>query len=292
MTVLYGGIEAGGTTFVCAVSEAPDQAPIASLRLPTTSPTETLTAVIEFFRPYHLGALGIASFGPLDIEGGSVSYGYILQTPKPGWRNTSLIAVAEALAVPVAIETDVNAAALAETYYGAALMCDPAVYITVGTGSGGGAVVRRETLSGIGHPEMGHMAVERRMGDAFEGSCPFHGHCLEGMASGVAIAERWGVPAHNLPATGPAWDLEAFYLGQALVNVIYTLAPERIVLGGGVMRKLGLLERVREATRERLGSYLPKVDSLLNELIVAPGSGDQPGLTGALELARRAATTW
>ena len=192
MTVLYGGIEAGGTNFVCAVAEAPDRSPIASLRLPTRSPSETLGAVVEFFRPHQLSALGIASFGPLDIEGGSISYGYILQTPKPGWRNTSLIAVGEALGVPAVIETDVNAAALAETFYGAALLCDPAVYITVGTGIGGGAIVRGETLSGLGHAEMGHMSVELRMGDAYVGSCPFHGHCLEGMASGVAIAERWG----------------------------------------------------------------------------------------------------
>jgi len=219
--------------------------------------------------------VGVATFGPLDLEAGAT-----LRTPKPGWDGVPIRRwLEERLGVPVKVETDVNAAALAEARWGAARGCDPVVYVTVGTGIGGGVVVRGEPLHGRLHPEMGHLAAPVIEGDEWPGVCPFHGRCFEGLASGPAIAARVGRPAKEIPDEDPVWALCARYLGQLMANAALMLSPERIVLGGGVGGRPGMLKRVRAATMGALGGYL----QMREDLVVAPHFED-PGLVGALGL--------
>jgi fructokinase len=292
---VYGGIEAGGTKWVCAVGTGPDDVR-AETRFPTTTSSETIARAIAFFRDYQrteaLNAIGVGSFGPVDLAPHSPTYGFITSTPKPGWMNTNVVgALQQALAIPIAFDTDVNAAALAEHRWGAAQGCDIAVYITIGTGIGGGAVVNNHLLHGLLHPEMGHMRlphdIER---DHFPGACPFHGDCLEGLASGPALAQRWGRPAEQLPADHPAWPLQAHYLALALVNLICTLSPQRIVLGGGVMEQPHLIGLVQHEVQQLLNGYI-RAPAILDDItgyIVTPGLGNRAGMLGALALAARA----
>jgi fructokinase len=293
----YGGIEGGGTKFVCAVGSGPDD--IRSLiSFDTADPAGTIGRAIAYLREQelHLGrldAIGIGMFGPLDLRPESATFGHVLRTPKLGWSGADVLGpFRAAFPVPAVLDTDVNAATLAEWRWGAAQRCDPALYVTVGTGIGGGAVVGARPLHGLLHAEMGHVPVRRHPEDPpnFVGTCPFHGDCLEGLASGPAIERRWGVPAERLPAEHVAWDVEAFYLAQALTTYIYTLAPERIVLGGGVMRRPGLLPRVRDEARTLLGGYLESdlVGEEIDRYIVSPGLGDRAGVLGALALAATA----
>src|SRR5258705_6640293 len=229
---LYGGIEAGGTKFVCATGTDPND--LDRTTFPTTTPEETIGRAIEFFRARpSVSSIGIASFGPLDLDPGSALYGHITSTPKAGWRNTDIAgAVGRALGVPVHIDTDVNAAALAEERWGAAQGVDDVVYLTIGTGIGGGALVGGKLVHGLVHPEMGHMRVPHDpVADPYRGICPFHGDCLEGLASGPAIEQRWGSRAEQLPADHPAWRLEARYLAAGVVNIICTLSPRRVIMG-------------------------------------------------------------
>jgi fructokinase len=290
---LLAGIEAGGTKFLCAVGTGPDDLR-AQARIPTTTPDRTLAEVRAFLegaRAAHgpFAALGIACFGPVDLDRASPTWGRILATPKAGWSGADVAgALGAALGVPVAFDTDVDGAAVAEGRWGAGRGMDPFVYLTVGTGIGGGAVVHGRPLHGLGHPEMGHLPVPHdRVADPFPGCCPFHGDCLEGVASGTAIAARWGRPAPELLDRPEVWDLEAAYLGAAVASIVWTLSPRRVIVGGGVGGVPGLLARVRAAVSARLGGYLvqPAVSGDLRDFVVAPALGDQAGVLGALALA-------
>ena len=292
---LLGAVEAGGTKFVCALGTGPDDLR-AEVRFPTTRPGETLRRALEFFRREtgergRPRAVGIGSFGPADVARSSPGFGHITSTPKPGWANTDVVGAFEELGVPVGFDTDVNAAALGEAAWGAGTGLDTFVYVTVGTGIGGGAVVEGELLHGHRHPEMGHVRVPReRERDPFPGSCPFHGDCLEGLASGPALEARWGRPAHELPIGHPAWDLEAEYLAHAVTGWTLTLAPQRVILGGGVMERAFLFPAIRRRVVELLGGYLdvPELRDRASGFIVPPGLGSRAGLMGAFRLAHRA----
>jgi fructokinase len=292
MQTLYGGLEAGGTKFVCAVGTGPEDLR-AELRLPTTTPEETIGRAIAFFREQEvahgkIAALGIGSFGPVDLDRASPTWGYITSTPKAGWRNTDLAsAMGRQLGVPVAFDTDVNAAALGEQRWGAARGIEDFVYVTVGTGIGGGVMAGGKLVHGLLHPEIGHLRVPQdRAVDPFSGICPFHGNCLEGLANGPAIAARWGRKAEELPEDHPAWDLEAEYLGQLAATLTMVLSPKRILLGGGVMRQSFLLPRIRNRLAALFGGYLrsPVLEDL--ETYLQPPALDQhAGVFGALCLA-------
>lgn len=294
-TPLYGGIEAGGTKWVCAIGSGPDDIR-AEVRFPTTTPAETLTNAIAFFQahePDRLAAIGVGSFGPVDLNPASPSYGSITTTPKPGWAHTDVVrTLHQALGRPIGFDTDVNVALLGERQWGAARDCDVAVYITVGTGIGGGAVVGGKLVHGLIHPEMGHMRLVRDPArDPFTGICPYHGDCLEGLACGPALKARWQTSAEELPADHPAWELEADYLGQALANLLCILSPERIIIGGGVMSQPQMFPLVRAATQRWLNGYLqhPHILDHPDRLIVPPALGQRAGMLGAIVLAMHAA---
>jgi fructokinase len=283
---LLGAVEGGGTKFVCAVGYGPDQV-LARERIDTTAPDETLNRVADFLAGAAAGtpaAVGVACFGPLELDPNRPEFGRLLATPKPGWSG-----------VPIAIDTDVNGAALAEWRWGAAQGCDPALYLTVGTGIGGGAVVRGRTLRGLLHPEMGHILLPRLTWpdgrpDDFPGVCPFHGACFEGLASGPALQARLGFPAEAAGAEHPIWDLEVGYLASALATLALVLSPQRIVLGGGVMQQGHLLARVQQRLPQVLAGYLKRdeVQSSVDRYVVAPRFGQDAGLIGAFALAETA----
>lgn len=293
MQKLYGGIEAGGTKFVCMVAASPESI-AAETRFPTTTPAETIQQAVDFFHPFaqkgELTTVGIGSFGPVDLDPGSSTYGYITTTPKPGWAHTDLCGpIGRELGVATAFDTDVNAAAFGEQFWVSANQgLDPFLYMTVGTGIGVGGIVNGRPTHGLIHPEAGHFFLPHNWEvDPFPGVCPYHGDCLEGLASGPSIAQRWGMPAEKLPANHPAWNLEADYLALALGNLIYAFSPERIVLGGGVLQYPGLLDLVRLKVRQRINGYI-KADLLINrtdEYIVAPAMGSRAGVLGAIALA-------
>jgi fructokinase len=280
---VFAGVEAGGGKFVCATGAGPED--LVRQSIPTTTPSETFHRVVQFFRARMetrpIAALGVATFGPVDLDPGSPTFGFITSTPKPGWSNFDIRGTLyRALGLPVAIDTDVNAAALAESRWGAAQGLDPVLYVTVGTGIGGGAVIHGVPLHGAGHPEMGHMLVPHDLHtDPFPGACPYHGDCLEGLASGFAMARRWGVRAEALPADHPGWALEAHYLALGLANLACILSPRRIILGGGVMHHRDLLPMIRENLREVLRGYVQAPE------IEPPALGDDAGVLGALILA-------
>ena len=292
-TPLFGGMEGGGTKFVCSVGTSPDDIR-AEVRFPTTTPQETLQQAISFFRGYYegLAAIGIACFGPLDPNPVTVTFGKILPTPKPGWTGADIVGpLREAFRLPIGFDTDVNGAALGELTWGAAQGLDTFIYLTVGTGIGGGAYVNGKLLHGLLHPEMGHIPLPHNPAqDSFEGVCPFHGDCFEGLASGVAMEKRWGQEAASLPREHPAWDLEAHYIAQALTSYICTLSPQRILIGGGVGLNEPLLERVRQKTISLLNGYVQSFAILENiqSYIVTPDLGNRSGVMGALALAQLA----
>jgi fructokinase len=285
----YGGIEAGGTKWVCAIGNGPDDLrDIATF--PTTSPEETIARAARFFA--HDGsvtAVGIGSFGPIDIRRGSPTWGHITTTPKPGWANTDIASMlGSVLHLPIAVDTDVNAAALGEHRWGAAVGLDTFCYVTVGTGIGGGGMANGQLMHGLLHPEFGHMRIPHdRERDPFDGLCPYHGDCLEGLASGEAIRARWG-RAGEENGDEHIWQLEAEYLAIGLVNVICTLSPERIVVGGGVMKQPQLLPLVRKQVSELLAGYFRalELEGDLDDYVVAAALGDRAGVLGSLELAR------
>lgn len=284
----FGGIEAGGTHWNCAIGDGGSElARVATF--PTSTPAETIGRAVEFFAAEPaLEALGIGLFGPVEVRRDSPRWGTILTTPKPGWEGADVAgALGAALEVPIALDTDVNAAALGEWRHGAARGLDTFVYVTVGTGIGGGAFADGRPVHGLLHPEVGHMMVPHdRSRDPFAGSCPFHGDCLEGLASGTALRERWGRPGEEL--TDPeAWELEAEYLALGLANLVLVLSAERIVLGGGVGRAPGLIERVRARLPEILADYVD-ADPLrdMPTYLVPPALGPHSGVIGALHLAR------
>ncbi len=289
---LLGGIEAGGTKVVCAAGTGPDDLRAVE-RFPTTTPSETLARAVAFFeaQPEPVAAVGIGSFGPVDVDPGSPGWGRLTNTPKPGWQGADLVGpVAQALAVPVGFDTDVNAAALAEHRWGAAQNLDSFVYLTVGTGIGGGGLVGGQRLHGLTHPEMGHLRVPRVAGDDFGGACPYHGDCWEGLAAGPAIEARWGRPGRDLPPDHEAWTLEAAYLALGLVTLVLTLSPQRVIVGGGVMHQDSLFPLVRAEVQRLLNGYV-QAPALLDEIdafLVPPGLGDRAGVLGALALADEA----
>jgi fructokinase len=290
-----GGLEAGGTKFICAVGSGPEDLR-ARVRIPTTTPAETVSRVVEYFREASrespLGGVGIASFGPVDLDPASETYGYITVPPKKGWGYVDMVGpVADALGVPVAFDTDVNGAALAEHRWGAARGLDTFVYLTIGTGVGGGAIVNGRPLHGLLHPEMGHLSLTRHEGDDFPGTCPFHGTCFEGLASGTALEQRWGQRAETLPVDHPAWELEAYYRAQGTADLVCTLSPQRVILGGGVMSQKQLFPLVREEVRTALNDYVQTPEILLDneDYIVPPGLGDRAGVLGAIALAESVA---
>ncbi len=298
MSGLYGAIEAGGTKFVCCTGTGPGGVR-GGARFPTTTPAETIGRAIAFLSEQSkihgpLAGVGIASFGPVDLARLSPAWGHITSTPKPGWAHTDLAGpVAATLGVPVAFDTDVNGAALGEGRWGAARGLDTFVYVTVGTGIGGGGMVGGRLMHGLVHPEMGHMRIPRdREVDPFEGCCPFHGDCLEGLASGPALEARWGRPAAELPADHPAWALEAEYLALLCVNLTVVLSPQRIILGGGVMHQPQLFPEIRHRLQERLAGYVqsPAILKEVDSYVVPPALGDRAGVLGALALARRLPT--
>lgn len=294
---LYAGIEAGGTKFECILGSGPD-AIVAEERIVTTTPAETIGRVLAFFRRhagrYPVAALGIGSFGPVDLAPVSPTYGCITSTPKAGWARVDLCTpLREALRVPVVFDTDVNAAALGEhCWVRENRLLDPLLYVTIGTGIGVGAIVNGKPVHGLVHPEAGHMLLphDRRV-DPFAGVCPYHGGCWEGLASGPALEARWGRRGETLPADHPAWALEAHYLAAGIANLIYCLSPRRVVVGGGVMQHPGLMERVRVETQRALAGYLQcdRIIHDIDQLIVPPALGARSGVLGALALARTAA---
>ncbi len=290
---LFGAIEAGGTKFVCAVGTSPADLQ-AKIRLPTTTPSETLSRCVEFFRGQPaIEALGVGCFGPIELHRGAPSYGHVTTTPKPGWANADVVGPLErALGVPVAFDTDVNGAVLGEARWGAAHGLDTAVYVTIGTGIGGGALVGGELARGLVHPEMGHLLVPRELDDLeFAGCCPFHGaRCWEGVAAGPALLARWGKRAEDLPAEHPAWDLEARYIASGLTSLVLVLSPERVILGGGVMQAEPLFPLIRRHLQRSLAGYV-RADALeagIEQYVVPPRLGPLAGIAGALALAERA----
>ncbi|HLH19158.1 MAG TPA: ROK family protein [Bryobacteraceae bacterium] len=290
---MLGAIEAGGTKFVCAVGTGPED--LETIQIPTGEPRETVAAAIEFFRfRRDLRAVGIASFGPVDLEPGSSTYGHITSTPKTGWRDFDLVgSFRRELALPVGFDTDVNGAALGEARWGAAQGLSDFLYLTVGTGIGGGAMVNGRLVHGLIHPEMGHIRVPHdRAADPYPGCCPFHGDCLEGLASGPAVRGRWGRYASELPPDHPGLALEARYLALGLATWVCTLSPRRIVLGGGVMEQQRLLPLIRCELAALLNGYIqaPCITAGAEQYVVPARLGPRAGVLGALVLAEFAAS--
>jgi fructokinase len=300
MARVYGAIEGGGTKFVCAVATGPHNI-IARVRLDTRTPDVTIPDAIAFVREasqgHDLAAIGVACFGPIELDQSASDYGSVTTTVKPGWAHTPILGpLREAFGVPVGFDTDVNGAALGEVRWGAAQGCDPAVYVTVGTGIGGGVIVNGAPLHGLMHPEIGHLPIPRlplsdgRLDD-FPGVCAYHGGlCFEGLASGPAVGARAGRPAEDVPDDDPLWELEAGYLAVGLATIVCTLSPRRIVVGGGVMHRGDVLRRTRERLRDVLAGYVgrPEVTVPNGEYVVAPHFGQDAGLIGAIALAEAA----
>jgi fructokinase len=298
--MIIAALEAGGTKFVCGLFESDSGGygkPILLAResLPTTSPAETLAAARDFFA--RAGAehgepdcMGIGCFGPVDLKPTSPTWGSVTSTPKPGWRNAAVAGYFRAaMGVPVAFDTDVNAAAYGEFLWGAARGLKDFIYVTVGTGIGGGVFSGGSLVHGLAHPELGHVKIAREARDAFPGRCPYHRDCLEGLAAGPAIADRWKAPPESLPPEHPAWELEASYLARAFAAYAFVLSPERILLGGGVGLRPGLAERVAALVGEELAGYITALSEpeRLAAFVVRPGLGTEAGLLGSAAIALR-----
>ena len=289
---LYGGIEAGGTKFVCVVASGANHI-VDEIRFKTTTPEETLGRAIQFFQPFvtagQVSAIGVGCFGPIDANPESPVYGFITATPKPGWSNTDVLGTLKrGLQVNIGFDMDVNTAALGEYLWGASKGCDPSLYLTIGTGIGGGYIVKGQPLIGMLTLEMGHLRIPHdRQLDPFVGSCPFHEDCFEGLASGPAIEKRLGLAGGMIPESDAFWNIEAEYIASALMNYILTLSPKKIVLGGGVMQRGFLFQRIRSRVRELLNGYVSSKSILENikDYIVPPGLGNQSGSLGAIALA-------
>jgi fructokinase len=295
--VLCAGVELGGTKCVCILASGPDDIR-AEVRLDTRAPAETLHAVGEVLsrwrREAGFAALGIGSFGPADLEPRSATYGSLIGTPKPGWDAVAVLPALSFLGVPVGFDTDVNAAALAEGLWGGARGLDSFAYVTVGTGIGVGAVIGGRTVRGLGHSEAGHMRIDRYPGDTWPGSCPFHGDCAEGLASGPAIQARTGCKPIELATDHPAWLSVAHALGSLCHNLVLSVVPERILIGGGVMAgQPQLLPQLRCALLASLNGYAhaKHVARAPQEFVAAPALGERSGRLGAIALAQQALST-
>lgn len=293
---LYGAIEGGGTKFICAMGSGPNNIRVEA-RFETTTPEETMGQVIDFFQQQQkkigkISAIGFACFGPLDPNPASPTYGHILPTPKPGWTNADVVGMLrKEFSIPIGFDTDVNGAALGEWRWGKAQGLETFIYLTVGTGIGGGAYVEGKLLHGLIHPEMGHIFLRHDLEkDPFEGVCPFHGDCFEGLASGVAVEKRWGLRGSQLTPDHVAWALEAEYIAQALATYSMVLSPQRIIIGGGVGSLGHLLPKVQARTRELINGYVqsPVILEHIESYIVNPGLGNRSGMLGAMALAEQA----
>jgi len=293
---VLGGVEGGGTKFVCAIGSGETRELIDRREFATSAhPDDTIGEILEYFDAHRqdLSAIGVACFGPVELNPDSPRYGYITSTPKPGWRDVDIVGpVSRAFpGLPIGFDTDVNGAALAEMRWGAAQNAGSFVYLTVGTGIGGGGMVQGRPIFGLLHPEMGHMFIPHDWArDPFAGACPFHGDCLHGLASGPAIETRWGRKAETLPDSHEAWRLEAHYLALGLANIVYVLSPERIILGGGVVKQPSLLPMVRSEIAGYMRGSLeaPELrEPGIDAYVVRSALGDDAGVLGALALARR-----
>ena len=292
---LIGAIEAGGTKFVAAMAR-PDGTILAQARIPTETPATCFPALAQFFRDAAaahgpIAAFGVASFGPIDVNPNSPAYGTFTTTPKQGWSGARYHDVLGQFGVPIVVDTDVNGAALGEWLGGAGQGCDTLAYTTVGTGIGTGMLHRGNSIMGFSHFESGHIGVAHDPAvDAYQGFCPFHGDCLEGLAAGPAIKARWGSSLSELAEPDGPVELIADYIAQLAVNLVLLHMPDRLIFGGGVMKAPGLIEALRRATERRLAGYIkaPQLDAGLLRYIVTPSLGDQAGITGAIALGRRA----
>jgi fructokinase len=296
MSHLYGGIEAGGTKFVCMIASGPGDIK-AEVRFPTTTPEETLARCIAFFQEQEqsfnrpVAAIGIACFGPIDLHESSPTWGYITTTPKPGWANTDVAGpIRLGLGVPVSFHHDVVVAGVGEGTWGAAQGLDNFIYLTIGTGIGGGVIAGGKPVHGLVHPEIGHMLLRRDPHlDPFTGCCPYHGDCLEGLACGPALEKRWGTKGYNLPPDHPAWELEATYLSDALHNLVITLSPQKLILGGGVMQQEQLFPIIRQKVARSLNGYIQSdiIMHHMDDYIVPPALGNEAGALGCIAMASR-----
>lgn len=289
--MLFGTLEAGGTKMVLSIGNEQNEL-LEQATIPTETPEKTIPAMAAWFKDRHIAALGIGAFGPVDLNPASTTYGWITKTPKPGWQDTPLLPpLRDALDVPAKIDTDVNAAALAEWQLGAAKGLNSCIYVTVGTGIGAGVVAEGKLVHGLLHPELGHMLLRQEPDDpAPAGFCPYHKGCLEGLASGPAMEKRWGMKAQTIPRDHEAWDLEAAYLAQMCMNAVCAFSPEKIILGGGVMQQKHLFPLIRQKTKTLLNGYIhvSEIMGHIDDYIVEPCLGTMSGATGALLLAQEA----
>ncbi|MDQ0916214.1 ROK family protein [Paenibacillus sp. V4I5] len=288
--MLLGAIEGGGTKFVCGIGTA-DGEILDRISIPTTTPEDTLGNAMDFFASKEIQAIGIGTFGPIDVNPQSPAYGSVTRTPKPHWSGYRIVEhLKRCFDIPIGFDTDVNAAALGEATWGAAAGLNSCLYMTVGTGIGAGAIVEGKLVHGLTHPEMGHILVRRHPDDSYEGHCPFHKDCLEGLAAGPALEDRWGKKAFELGDTHFAWEIESYYIAQALVNYALILSPEKIIVGGGVMNQSHLFPLIREQVRKLLNGYVqhPALSEDNDSYIVQPALSGNAGLCGALALAKQA----
>lgn len=286
MSHLLGSIEGGGTKINCAVGYE-DGTIIKQIQFPTTTPQENVKQMVDFFQKYKVKSIGIGFFGPLNVNRQSPEYGCLLDTPKRAWRFYPLLAnLKKELSIPMGIHSDVTLSSLGEASLGGGRDSNKVLYVTVGTGIGGGVVVNGKFEDTSRHPEMGHVTVQRAAGDKLESVCSFHKNCMEGLAAGPAIEKRWGRKGADLPSTHPAWEMEADYIAQGLVQMIFVLAPDCIILGGGVMKQAHLFEEVRKKVKQKLHdyTYYEQLKSM-DTFITKPQLGDNSGLIGGLLLA-------
>ena len=284
--MLFGALEAGGTKMVCAIGNENGEI-LEQKSIPTTTPEETMPAILEYFKDKEIASIGIACFGPIDLNKNSETYGYITSTPKIPWRNYNIVgAVKDALKIPVGFDTDVNGSLLGEVTWGCAKGLTDAVYFTIGTGVGAGIMTNGKMLHGMLHPEAGHVKMVPRSGDTYKGKCPYHGTCFEGMAAGPAIEERWGAKAVQLADREEVWDLESYYIAQALMGIVLTLSPQKIILGGGVMHQKQLFSMIREKMLKELNGYIQAKELAdIDNYIVPASLNDDQGIMGCIKLA-------
>lgn len=284
-----GALEAGGTKMVCAIGDENGKI-FEQVSIPTETPEITMPKLIEYFKAKDIEALGIGCFGPICPDKESKWYGYITSTPKLAWKNYNIVgAFKEALGVPVGFDTDVNGSCLGEATFGAAKGLKNVIYLTVGTGIGAGELVDGKLLHGNLHPEAGHMPMRLHPEDTYKGKCPYHGTCFEGLAAGPAIEARWGKSAKELSDNEKVWDMEGYYIAEALVTYILVLAPQRIILGGGVMHQLQLFPIIRKYVKEMLNGYILTAElEDIDTYIVPAGLNDDQGIIGCLILGRDA----
>ncbi len=296
MQHFFGAIEAGGTKFICAIGNDHGNI-ITQAKIETTTPDKTMPQVIDFFhsmqKQYPLQAIGCGSFGPIDPNKLSSTYGYITHTPKLAWQHYNIVKTLNTqLKLTIGFDTDVNAALLGEYHWGAAQGLSDCIYLTIGTGIGGGAIINHQLYHGSSHPEMGHIFIPPHLHkDHFAGICPYHQHCLEGLASGSALKARWQVnSAVELPAEHPAWDLQAEYLAYAAHNFMMSFMPQKIILGGGVMKQTHLFNKIHQKLKQITNGYLSQQHiNTIDQIIVPVGLANNAGVMGAIALAKTAA---